>query len=373
MTNAIRHTLLWNLTLGVPMPLDADVPPEWQREIEALIADRRARVNGQQALVARPHPGAATYTPEAAASIAAWCRLILFTLEADGAVDARTWPRRGAAFGLNPDHLKPARQWLLADGLARTTDGVTRAVHPAPERPRPLTPARVGLVPVAPAAPVSREPVAGRARLARPEPVVHAAPAEVVPVVEAPATPAPAPPAPDTPAPDTPEPKPVVEAPATPAPLAPAPRPARPPRVRREPVHTDTATELLARIAVAAEMQTRIATAAATRVRTPLGVSPLLDAQRRIAVVLAAAEAPMTASALTLGHLTPQQRDYRDAALADGVANGVFAATGGGITGRGARYILRDPAPLDTTWAEVNAAAEEIRARREARRARQAG
>jgi len=124
-------------------------------------------------------------------------------------------------------------------------------------------------------------------------------------------------------------------------------------------------TELLARIAVAAEVQAQLTIAGVRRVRTPLGVSPLLDCQRRIAVVLAAADGPLTAGQIGTGHLTRAQRDYRDAALADGVAAGVFAAVGG-VAGRGTRYVLRDPEPLGSSWGEVHAAAAGVQARRAA-------
>ena len=338
MTNAIRHTLLWNLTLGVPMPLDEEVHPEWRRAIERLIADRRARVNGQQQLVACPPPGDVQIT--------AWTRLTLITLTAEGPVDSQSWPRRGAVYGLDETHLRAARQRLFDDRLldpAAAVDGLTRLRLPAPKWLRALTPEQVGLVRVAPAAPESREPVAGRARLGRLEPEAHEPPEPVAP---APAPPAPAPPAP------------VVTRP---------PRPSKP--IKAAPVGAATlATELLARIAVAAEMQARLsATTAARRDRPALGVgvSPLLDTQRRIAVVIAAADGgqPVSASELAARHLTRGQRAVMDVALADGVTAGVFAATGG-LLGRGARYLLKDPTPLGLTWDEVQDAARTIRARR---------
>jgi hypothetical protein len=126
--------------------------------------------------------------------------------------------------------------------------------------------------------------------------------------------------------------------------------------------------EYLARIAAAAELQVQLATATASRVRTPLGVSPLLDAQRRIAVVLDAADGPMTASDLVAGHLTKAQQKVFRAALNDGLRRGVFAAVGG-VLGRGARYSLADPEPIGLSWDEVRTAADTVRARRGSRQA----
>jgi hypothetical protein len=225
-------------------------------------------------------------------------------------------------------------------------------------------------VPVAAPEPVAPEPVRERARLTHTAPVVPE-PVEPEPVVVEPVSPVASTPAP------APEPEPVVVEPSAPAPepepVVVEPEPVTPAKRRPKPATPTALTleaEYLARIAAATELHARLA-AARTAPSAPspaIGVSPLLDAQRRIAVVLAAADDPLTASELAAKHLTPAQRVVRDAALSDGVAQGAFVAVGG-ILGRGARYVLRDPAPLGLDWDAITTAVATIHAGRAARRA----
>jgi hypothetical protein len=128
---------------------------------------------------------------------------------------------------------------------------------------------------------------------------------------------------------------------------------------------------LLRRIAFAAEVSAGMASAP-TRVRTPLGVNPLLDTQLRIAVVLCNAGRPMMASELSAYHLTPEQKVWAASALEDGCKRGGFTATPGrGRSGRGRLYSLADVTAFDgVSWESLHAAAA---AQREARGRRKLG
>jgi hypothetical protein len=128
---------------------------------------------------------------------------------------------------------------------------------------------------------------------------------------------------------------------------------------------------LLRRLVFAAEVSAGI-TAAPARIRTPLGVSPLLDCQLRLCIAIAGAPHPLMRSELSRGWLTKEQQAWLEPALEDGVRRGGFTATGGrGKANRGARYSLADPTVFDgVTWEAVTAAVE---AQRRARERRQVG
>ena len=350
MTDTVRAKVLWQLILDhrpEPSPGSATAVA-----VDALIRGGRAVRDGGRVRLTQ-HPRASRWTDEAETEIVAATRLILLTLETIGG-PIRSCRRLGAGYGLAGEHVDEARQRLIADGLLRITDDNTTvaavAVAPTPG----LTPEVLGLTRVRRPAP---SPKGATGELPTPsEPTPAPVPAEQAEPEQAPTQPA---------APE-PLPKPEVSRPPTRAARPKStPKPATP-KLTPEPATPVTlATELLSRIAHAAEVQARLTIAGASRVRTPLGVSPLLDCQRRIAVVLAAADGPMTAGQLGTGHLTRSQRLYRDAALVDGVAIGAFARAGG-VFGRAVRYTLRDPEPLSSSWDEVHAAAGALRRRREA-------
>lgn len=340
-----RFRLRWWCATGAPIPRTT-APAGWEQLLDELVEQGLADEGPDGVLVPRPHRNAARYTDEAAAAIAAAMCLMLHTLEAEGEVDSRTWFRRGAAVGISRDHVQLGYEWLASDALVVTEHRRTRPAQPlfwAKPKPAPEPVPQPAPQPALPTAPAAKPPA--------PQPAAK-------PVPQAEPKPEPKPAAPPPPAPQ-PAPEPELELSRPPA------RAERPKPKPKPAVPTSLTTELLARIAVAAETQAQLTIAGASRVRTPLGVSPLLDCQRRIAVVLAAADGPLTAGQVGTGHLTREQRRYRDAALADGVALGVFAAAGGTL-GRGVRYTLRDPEPLGCTWDEVHAAAAAVRLRREA-------
>ena len=323
-----RLRLRWWLAKGEPI-VRADAPAGWRPLLDELIEQGLAEEGADGVLYPLPHANTRRYTDDAAAAITRGMHLILRSLEVEGEVDSRTWFRRGKQVGISRDHLRLAYEWLSADGLIGPEGQATRplikvarpASAPKPAEsatpPSPPTPEPTPAPPPAPKPPLEPEPA--RAETPVPVPEVSRPPTRAV------------------------RPRPTPK-PATPVTLT---------------------TELLSRIAHAAEVQAQLTIAGASRVRTPLGVSPLLDCQRRIAVVLAAADGPMTAGQLGTGHLTRSQRLYRDAALVDGVAIGAFARAGG-VFGRAVRYTLRDPEPLSSSWDEVHAAADALRRRREA-------
>jgi hypothetical protein len=127
--------------------------------------------------------------------------------------------------------------------------------------------------------------------------------------------------------------------------------------------------EYLDRIARATETAATISANPHLRHRAAAGLSPLLDMMRRIAVALATAEVPTTASTLTLKYLSKPQRPLLEPALEEGVKLGAFTSTGG-VTMRGVKYLLADPTPLGITLEEIHARVEvNLRAREDRRRA----
>ena len=125
---------------------------------------------------------------------------------------------------------------------------------------------------------------------------------------------------------------------------------------------------LLRRLVHAAEVSAGIS-AASTRVRTPLGVSPLLDCQRRLCVVLAGAGRPLLRSEITRLYLSSDQVPWAVPGLASGVRRAAFSMTGArGRSGKGARFALVDPTVFDISWEEVTAAVEAQRVARECRK-----
>lgn len=344
--------LLWAITLGRPCRLDS-VPPQLSGVVEEIAAEGRGVVRDGRLHPGR-HPRADRFTDEAAAAITAGMRLIASALTEDGPVRADSWAARAAAAGIDPAHLQEGYAWLREDGLVATKGGVTAAVGDTSW----AVPARPAVQPVQPV----QEPAVRSVHRSEPavQPVHRTEPA-VQPVH--PAEPGgeqslhPAEPGGERPEPHS---------------LYPPPAPGRSRRTgpAHPQLHGSVVEELLQRLVVATEATTTLAVAGAGRVRTPLGISPLLDTQRRIAEVIVA-YGPMNRRELAINHLTRQGRKYRNLAIAEGVRMGAFAVMG---IGRWRRVELIDPAPLGVSWDELKKAAEAIlrrRAERELKAAKQ--
>jgi hypothetical protein len=342
MTDAItdakmRQRLLWGIALRGRIRT-ADVPTA---VVDAIVAEGRGVLRDGY-LDPGTHPHCRQYIDEAAEAITRGMQVITRAITDEGPVDARTWIRRGAKVGVNRDHITIARQWLFGDGLTVTKDGFTRAridtlwINPNPKPPAPPAPPAPKAPPGQPTpAPVPAPPVADQ-----PEPE----------------------PKPD-PEPEPEEPKPARVTTRT---LAAAAVPAAATLAEDD---ADSQT-LLRRLVFAAEVSAGLVSGP-TRVRTPLGTSPLHDAQLRVTVVLAGAGRPLMSSEISRGWLTPEQKQWLESALADGVRRGAFTASGGrGKANRGARYSLADPTVFDASWEAVTAAVE---AQRKARERRQVG
>ena len=374
-----RHMILWFARLH---PRSRPPGPEnsavWHTELQRLIDEGAVQLTAEASprVVALPHPRAAKWTAEAAAAITAGMRAVLLTLEERGEVPWRGWGRVGAEYGIAREHIYEAARWLIADGLIvnRGPEEV-RVTAPAlamRPRPQPVTPEAVGLQrrrPPAPApapqpAPAPVPPPPAPAPPPPPAPEPQASPAPPPEPEQLPPLAPPTPPAPPRQPPEQPPPAP------SPPPAPPAPVPAPVPAPAAGPDDADAdAGALLRRLVHAAEVSAGLV-AAPTRIRTPLGQSPLLDTQLRICTVLAAVGRPMLGSEISRGHLTPGQQRFMRPALEDGVRRGGFVATGG-RGGRGARYSLADPTVFDgVTWESLNAA---VAAQRQARERRRAG
>lgn len=310
-----RRQLLGALVLGYSVNL-AGLRDGWELVAKQLIAEGRAKQQGEALALVPPEPGGWLCERDVPDVLTA-ARQLLEALAGAPLITDSERLRRARSVGLGRDPADRAWEWLTeADVVAVGYDADGRqatcmAVDP-PAHARPAPP------PVPPSAPIPA---------ARPTPT---------PVAK------PAPPAPPRPAAVT--------------------KPVSPPA-------TDPEPELLAlqrRATFAAEVSAGLV-AAPQRVRTPLGLSPLLDTQLRLCVVFAAAARPLTVHDLTQSWLSKSQIEFLKPALADGVRRGGFTVAG--AVGRyGSRYTLADPTAFDATWESVNSHAAGLRARRDARR-----
>lgn len=311
-----RRQLLGALVLGYSVNL-AGLRDGWELVAKQLIAEGRAKPQDGVLVLVPPPPGKWLCDRDVPDVLTA-ARQLLAALETAPLITDSERLRRAQGVGLGRDAADRAWEWLTqADVVAVGYDAdgrqsTCKAVDP-PAHARPAPP------PVPPSAPIPA---------ARPTP--------------------------------TPVAKPAPAAPPRPAAVT---KPVSPPA-------TDPEPELLAlqrRATYAMEVSAGLV-AAPHRVRTPLGVSPLLDTQLRLCVVFAAAGRPLTVHDLTQRWLSKGQIEFLKPALADGVSRGGFTVAG--AVGRyGSRYTLADPGQFDATWESVNAAAAEARHRRDARTA----
>lgn len=392
----IRFFLLWALALGIRIPLSADMPVDWQQEVEKLVDEKRAGVTDDVKLAALPHPQESRYTDEANAAVRTAIKIMLLDLEEVSPRPGNWATQRCAEFGIDYEHVRLAVSRLRGDKLVLHSDGqVTPAFTPHRQNP-PLTLAKLGIKPVkrsvpprpsappeAPAAPQPSAPSAAEPALDDFDSAPPAAPPEtpetpstsanalaaphpsapVRPESRAPVRQEDAPAAPESPKPAAPPPPPARREPTAPA-ASSTPEPSAPPIVISQ--VPDIAThEILSEISTAVTALTRWMLNPHQRVRTPLGISPLHDTMRQIAVAILSEEEPITATVVTQSYLSKHRRTFLEPALAEGVRLGAFARTGGiGPTHRGARYALVDPVPLGVTWEELHQVVEERRRRR---------
>ena len=397
----------WNCALGISTIVNAD----FRQAADRLAAEGVAWLNADVLVPLLPKQLRGRTPAEVAAHYRV-ARLTLLALEKGGRYQAA----KIAAGARESQSTTDAALAVLAEaGLIAVNDGAVSAAVTPPKRAKPLDRAALFEYPVpavtpAPAATLTPQPKTGptpqppRYTPPAPPPYTPSAPlpktsptsprpaltlqrsawdqpawelSESEPEPKPTATPEPEP----EPKPPTPEPGPEPK-PPTPEP---EPEPKPPPVAARVTTRTLAATlaprpaadenvsdeaALLRRIAHAAEISAGL-DSAPTRVRTPLGVNPLLDTQLRIAVVLCGVGRPMMASELSAYHLTPEQKRFLSPALAEGVRKGGFISTGGGRSGRGRLYSLADVTVFDgVSWEALHAAVE---AQREARERRKLG
>jgi hypothetical protein len=318
----------------------------WHIELRRLVADGLVQLTtgASPRVVALPHPRSVKWTDDAAAAITAGMRAVLLTLEERSEVPWLGWGKVGVEYDIEWDYVYEAARWLIVDGLIVNNgpEGArfTTSAQPRQRRIPPTTAEEVGL----------------QRRTPKPAPTPKPAAAATEPKPAPAATPQPKPaPKPEPPARVTS--RTMVAASAKPAAAAIA-----------DEDDEDSQT-LLRRLVHAAEVSAGIA-AAPTRVRTPL-VSPLLDTQLRLCVVLAGSDRPMLRSEISRLCLSREQQPFLVPALLDGIRRGAFARTGGaGKSGKGARFSLLDPSVLGVSLQSVSAAVESQRADRERRRSR---
>ena len=266
-----RHRALWSAILRDRVWTRDATTPNWWSVLESMVASGCATAAPDGSIVVESRLWAWQYTPEEAAGFESALQVIVDAVETEFWVDALSWRGRMQAAGIPRRLYEAAYVYLHTTGMLVTENEFTRAAYPLKGQPT--------LKPAPTPNPVAPEPAP------TPEPKPAPAPPGLLPGWPVAATPEPEPepePVPPPPA-ATPEPEP--EPAAVPArvttrtlaaTLAPAPT--------AEETVSDEAM-LLRRIAFAAEVSAGMASAP-TRVRTPLGVNPLLDTQLRIAVVL---------------------------------------------------------------------------------------
>jgi outer membrane biosynthesis protein TonB len=355
-------------------PPGPEAPEVWHIELRRLVADGLVHLTtgASPRVVALPHPRSAKWTDEAAAAITAGMRAVLLTLEERSEVPWRGWGKVGVEYGISRDHIYESARWLMVDGLIANSgpegDRVTTSAQPRQRRTPPTTAEEVGLQRRSPKPAPTTKPAAAPTE---PKPAPAAAPQpqpapQLTPAASAPA-PVAAPPEPD------PEPEPEPKRAAVPSrvttrTLAAAIVPTATATVAGD---GDEESQLLRRLVFAAEVSAGLVSGP-TRVRTPLGLNPTLDAQLRVAVVLCGAGRPMMASEISAYWLTPEQKIWLSPALEDGVKRGGFTCTPGrGRSGRGRRYALADVTVFDgVSWESLHAA---VAAQRDARERRKLG
>lgn len=362
----------WNTAMGVA----STIASGYREAADRLVADGLGWVDGDVLVPLLP-PRLRRHSPLALEEHYRVVRTTLWALER-GATPQIDQIATTAA--VQRPHVDLALEVLIDDGFIAVKRGrVTPAAAP-PRRREPLDREWLVSSPVPTAAKPAPAPAPVQEPKPTPTPVQRPAPAPV-PAAAAP-QPKPAP---------TPTPKPEPTNQPTPPPKPEQPEPKTEPEPKQQPparVTTRTlaaaaapvsaaltadddadAGALLRRLVHAAEVSAGLV-AAPTRVRTPLGVSPMLDCQLRLCVVLAGSPAPMLRSEISRGWLTHEQARWLDAALADGVRRGAFTETGRrGRAGRGSRYSLADPTVIDgVSWGAIHTAVEAQRAARERRK-----
>jgi hypothetical protein len=358
----------WNTAMGVA----STIASGYREAADRLVADGLGWVDGDVLVPLLP-PRLRRHSPLALEEHYRVVRTTLWALER-GATPQIDQIATTAA--VQRPHVDLALEVLIDDGLITIKRGrVTPAVVP-PRRRDPLdwewlyalpVPTAVTPAPAPAPAPVPQpKPTPTPVQRPTPTPVQRPTPAPVPAAAAAPQSkPAPTPEPALAPAPK-PEPKQQPPARVTTRTLAAA---AAPVSAALTADDDADAGALLRRLVHAAEVSAGLV-AAPTRVRTPLGVSPMLDCQLRLCVVLAGSPAPMLRSEISRGWLTHEQARWLDAALADGVRRGAFTETGRrGRAGRGSRYSLADPTVIDgVSWGAIHTAVEAQRAARERRK-----
>jgi hypothetical protein len=336
----IRAWLLWAGYTRTPTVVDK-MPDAWKTAAETLLDEKRIKVEDGN-MVAAVLPDRAKRSREDGRAVAASCAIVLLDLEQRDEISFDYLTGRIEEFGITRRQMQAALTRLSEDGLVTVRNKTVTAVYAFPFRGSPKTPEMIGIKPVEKAEP---EPpprtTTGHAQATRRAPPATETKTSPKPVKE------------------EPEPTAGVE---TLKPESETVRESAP--VPGVPVTLEQA--FLSRITEAVEAQVTMALNPQYRHRTLVGVSPLHDTMRRIAVALVTEDEPTLASRLTLHYLSKGQRAYLDSALEEGAKLGAFARTGGsGRDHRGAKYTLADPTMIGVTWDEVNGTAHRIRAQRQ--------